>query len=100
MSKRIFAWLLIFSMTCMQTIRAEENYPPATHNEEEDEEEISPPPAQVKYVGKAATDGMSVAQSRQIQNICIAAGVVAIAITTLVLVSKNHHNHHNHHHKK
>ena len=42
-----------------------------------------------KEVGKASSDGMKTARRKQWQNIGIAIGAVAVAVTALVLVSSN-----------
>lgn len=47
----------------------------------------------VKYVGQASQESARMASSKRWQNIAIAAGVTVIAITTVILVAKNHHKH-------
>jgi len=47
----------------------------------------------VKYVGQASQESARAAASKRWQNIGIAIGVVAIAITTVILVAKNHKHH-------
>lgn len=42
-----------------------------------------------KEVGKAATDGSNSAKRKQWQNIGLAIGAVAVAVTALILVSNN-----------
>lgn len=47
-------------------------------------------------VGSAANEGTSAAKKRHWQNIALAAGAVAVAVTALILVASNdgHHSHH------
>lgn len=90
MMKRLTTFLVAFILICNSAIRAEVNFYPDAN-----EDEL--PSAKVGVVGKAASDGISTAKSRQIQNICIAAAAAAIAITTVILVSKHHHHHHHSH---
>jgi|SRR3990172_3516590 len=50
-------------------------------------------------VGHASNDGAKTARKKQWQNIALAAGAVAIAVTALILVANNNgkssHHHHN-----
>jgi hypothetical protein len=45
-------------------------------------------------VGQAANEGMSAAKRKQWQNIALAAGAVAVAVTALILVASNDGHHH------
>lgn len=47
-------------------------------------------------VGSAANEGTNAAKKRHWQNIALAAGAVAVAVTALILVANNngHHSHH------
>ena len=52
-----------------------------------------------KQVGRAANDGSKTA-GQSAQKYVLAACIVALGITALILVSKNHGHHHHHHHHK
>jgi hypothetical protein len=105
--KRAIIIAVAASLPWLPGLQAAETFPtspvdaeaPAYGPEESEEEihvtEVKP---EVKQVGKAASEGMSAATLKQIQNISLAAGIVAIAVTILVLVN-NHHSHHKNHHK-
>ncbi len=106
--KQALTFIMAASIFFMPGLRADLNMPeypedtevpaygPVEAEPDTDEIRVSKVKPEIKQVGKASTDGMSAAKLRQIQNICLAAGVIAIAVTTLVLVN----NHHSHHHKK
>lgn len=108
MLKQALSFIIAASIFLMPGLRADLNMPeypedtevpaygPVEAEPDTDEIRVSKVKPEIKQVGKASTDGMSAAKLRQIQNICLAAGVVAIAVTTLVLVN-NHHSHHHHH---
>jgi hypothetical protein len=52
-------------------------------------------------VGQAAHEGTSAAKKKRWQNIAIATGAVALAVTALILVANNDgHHHHKGHSKK
>ncbi len=46
-------------------------------------------------VGQAASDGANAAKKKRWQNIALAAGAVAVAVTALILIANNdgHHSH-------
>jgi hypothetical protein len=56
----------------------------------------APPPSEGTPVGQAASDGVSAAKKKRWQNIALAAGAVAVAVTALVLIANNdgHSSHH------
>lgn len=55
--------------------------------QQSDEEEAQPDEG--TEVGQAANEGTSAAKKRQWQNIALAVGAVAVAVTALILVSSN-----------
>lgn len=88
--KRIIYILTSLSFFCSPLLRADGtvlSHEESTASYEDEEEETLPPG---KMVGKASEDSFSEAKRRRMRNWGLAAGVVAIGIVTLVLVS-NHH---------
>ncbi len=47
-------------------------------------------------VGQAANEGFSAAKKKHWQNIALAVGAVAVAVTALILVASNDGHHHHH----
>lgn len=88
--KKIILVLTSLSFICSPILRADSAVLPQEEcpaSYEEEEEEALPPG---KMVGKASDDARSEAKRRRMRNWGLAAGVVAIGIVTLVLVSHNH----------
>lgn len=77
MKKKITSLLVAFSIVLSPTLRADD---PAS------EEEGTP-------VGQAANEGSSAARKKQWQNIALATGAVALAVTALILVASNDGHH-------
>ncbi len=78
MKKHILSGFVITSMLLSPALRADEALePPAT---EENEGTL---------VGQGSDDGARTAKSKQWQNIAIAVGAVAVAVTALILVASN-----------
>lgn len=82
MKKFFISGLLMTSMILSPGLRAEEVA--------EDPIETS----QGTPVGLASQDGAKTAKSKQWQNIALAVGAVAVAVTALVLVANNDGHHH------
>ena len=80
MKKLLTTSLIISSIVLSPALRAEDL--------SSDEPEGTP-------VGQAANEGASAAKKKQWQNIALAAGAVAVAVTALILVASNdvHHHH-------
>lgn len=115
--KNLIATTLIASIATLGIARAEELQAPAMISKEQTaqeeataflSEELQEPTAAIStedtqaqtslpqtddkpyaQVGKASNDAVAAAKSKQWQNILIAVGVVAIAITALILVHNN-----------
>ena len=51
-------------------------------------------------VGQAASEGTNAAKKKRWQNIALAAGALAVAITALILVASNDGHHHHKGHSK
>ena len=63
-----------------------------------DDDDVTVPDTGRKQVGRAANDGSKTGQSAQ--KYVLAASIIALGITALILVSKNQgHRHHHHKHK-
>lgn len=91
--KKVIAFIVAASLPLTSSLHADPSIIENTENGDSEEIHVTHVKPEVKHVGKASSDGMSAAKSRQIQNIALAAGIIAIAVTTLVLVN-NHHGHH------
>lgn len=63
-------------------------------------EDISSEDTEGTPVGQAANEGANAAKRKQWQNIALAAGAVAIAVTALILVASNDGHHHHKGHNK
>jgi len=72
MKKWITSGLVISAMVLSPALRAEEAAAPAPG-----------------VVGQASDDGVNAAKSKKWQNIALAVGAVAVAITALILVANN-----------
>ncbi len=83
---------IILSIVFTPALRAEvppaENASPTEMGNDPDQNEGTP-------VGAAASEGSNTAKKKQWQNVALAAGAVAVAVTALILVSTNdgHHAH-------
>jgi hypothetical protein len=84
MKKMMISIFAIIATLSATTLRADGSIAPATNDG--------------TAVGQASSTGANSSKSRMWQNIAIASGAVAIAITALILVAENQGGHHHHHH--
>jgi hypothetical protein len=79
MKKLLTSWCIISSLVLSPTLKAEEDA--------QLDDEGTP-------VGQAAHEGANDAKKRRWQNIALATGAVAAAVTALILVANNDGHHH------
>ena len=87
MKKKITSLLVAFSIALSPTLRADE---PAS---DEETTEQTTPMDEGTPVGQAANEGSNAARKKQWQNIALATGAVALAVTALILVANNDGHH-------
>ncbi len=106
MKNILISTFTIASMLLLPTLRAGNQSAAAVEpqttevqavSDEQQETEVQDESDEGTTVGQASTEGSSTAKKRMWQNIGLAVGAVAIAVTALVLVSQNEgHSHHDH----
>lgn len=92
MRKSLLSAAMITSLLLTPYLRSQDPTPLATTPVESTVEEEGTP------VGQASSEGSKTAKKRIWQNIALAVGTVAIAVTALILVSSNEGHHKKKHH--
>lgn len=100
MKKQLILSFLCLSLALSPTLKADA---PSNSSEPMEEEpvpttaapsdQIAPMEEEGTPVGYAASEGANAAKKKQWQNIALAVGAVAVAVTALVLVSSNEGHH-------
>ena len=91
MKTYILNTLLSLSLLYATTLRAEEA--PAIEPPPPPQEELPPPPPPPREVGRASADGVDMGKQRNLGNIAIALLAITVAVTAIILVSKNEGKH-------
>jgi hypothetical protein len=95
MNKLLTTVSVILSIVFSPALRADIAASEDTSSPSEMANDSSPTEIEGTPVGAAANEGSNTAKKKQWQNIALAAGAVAVAVTALILVSTNdgHHAH-------
>lgn len=95
MKKHLLNTILSLSLLFATGGHAEESAvtEPPTQEEAALPEEELPPPPPPREVGRAAADGVDMGKQRNLGNIAIALLAITVAVTAIILVSKNQGKH-------
>lgn len=98
MKKLLISTFAITSMVLAPALKADVYNADTSSDAQTEELQMQPDETEQEEgteVGQAASDGSNAAKKRQWQNIALAVGAVALAVTALILVANNNGHHKN-----